>query len=357
MIKKVILILVITLFSNIILSQNLVNQTDSSFLKLKEFPNNTQFSIALIKDSVFQFIGFIKKNDTLKIIDNRDSLFEIGSLTKVFTATLLANSVLDYKINLNQPINKFLPFQLNKKSKVSFIELANHSSGISRVPSDFINSASQNFSNPYLNYTQEMFTNYLKHDLIIPKKEHDFSYSYSNLGFAILGYSISEVEKMSFDQLLQTKVFDKFQMTKSYTNHVNNIKVVNGLDQKGVKTSFWNFNSSLECAGSIISNSKDLSRFIMAQMIEKNPELELTQKPTFVVSENLSIGLGWHIITNKPNEKIYWHNGATGGFTSSIAFDKLSKKGVIILSNISFLYLNSKLIDELTFELLEKIKN
>ena len=54
---------------------------------------------------------------------------------------------------------------------------------------------------------------------------------------------------MSFDQLLQTKVFDKFQMTKSYTNHVNNIKVVNGLDQKGVKTSFWNFNSSLECAG------------------------------------------------------------------------------------------------------------
>ena len=58
MIKKVILIIVITLFSNIILSQNLVNQTDSSFLKLKEFPNNTQFSIALIKDSVFQFIGF-----------------------------------------------------------------------------------------------------------------------------------------------------------------------------------------------------------------------------------------------------------------------------------------------------------
>ena len=106
----------------------------------------------------------------------------------------------------------------------------------------------------------------------------------------------------------------------------------------------WQFNA-LKGAGGLISNTNDLARFISAQFSTDNKELNLTRKKTFPVTENMSIGLGWHILKPQTVEEKFWHNGGTGGFTSSISFRTTNKTGVIILSNISAMHEKSSVID------------
>jgi hypothetical protein len=120
------------------------------------------------------------------------------------------------------------------------------------------------------------------------------------------------------------------------------------------KADNWQFNA-MKGAGELISNTSDLSNFILAQFDKGNGELALTRKETFSISENFSIGLGWHIFDSKQKEEKFWHNGGTGGYTSSISFRTSNETGVIILSNISALHEKSPVIDKLCFELLEII--
>lgn len=131
--------------------------------------------------------------------------------------------------------------------------------------------------------------------------------------------------------------------------------LVKGLDAQGNEVPNWEF-SVLAGAGGIKSNVKDLAKYGIAQLDTLNKELELTRQKTIEVNDNLSIGLGWHIIKSKSNNKLYWHNGGTGGYTSSISIDTKSKIGVIILSNVSAYSPSSGNIDKLCFELIETLK-
>lgn len=99
------------------------------FEKVKAFPNKTQLSIAIIKNNKTEYYGIIKQNDTIKAIENQNKIFEIGSITKVFTATVLASLVTKGKIKLNDNINSYYPFSFNNNIQLSFESLANHTSG------------------------------------------------------------------------------------------------------------------------------------------------------------------------------------------------------------------------------------
>ena len=76
-------------------------QSEIIFDNAKQFPNNTQLSLALIKSGKIKFIGIETKDDTIKLIENYNKVFEIGSITKVFTATLLSNFFNDQKLKLD----------------------------------------------------------------------------------------------------------------------------------------------------------------------------------------------------------------------------------------------------------------
>lgn len=104
------------------------------------YPNKTQFSVAIIKNGTVHFIG-VKKNDGLLVsVDNKDSVFEIGSISKVFTSNILVNLILQDKINPDEPISQSLPFKLNSNEenaqKITFKTLANHTSGLPNYPSN-----------------------------------------------------------------------------------------------------------------------------------------------------------------------------------------------------------------------------
>ncbi|HIP32505.1 MAG TPA: class A beta-lactamase-related serine hydrolase [Crocinitomicaceae bacterium] len=309
------------------------------------FADSTELSIAIINNGEVEFHGFKIINGELTETQNQASTFETGSLTKVFTATILASKVIKNKLNLNDTINSLYPFSFKNNQIITFLELANHTSGLPRLPS---NLKMTDFTNPYKGYDDNLLADYLKNELSIDTTKQ---YSYSNLGFGIIAKTLELANNQTFENQLQQLIFNKYGMHHSSTSKENiDKRLVSGRDYSGTVVPNWEF-ASLSGAGGIYSSCEDLSKFILAQFNDENKELNLTRKATFTVNENLKMGLGWHILT-KDSSELYWHNGGTGGYTSSMVFDMDKKKGVIVLSNVSAFYIDSKNIDEMAFELL-----
>ena len=327
-------------------------QAEIIFENAKKFPNHTQLSIAIIKDGTVNYYGINNQNDTISTINNQKSVFEIGSISKIFTATLLSNFVIAEKIKLNDHINGYLKTSFNKDTEISFINLANHTSGLPRLPSN-LDLTKINPENPYKEYKEKELTEYLTKHLELSNKE---TYQYSNLGAGLMGYTLSKMEQTTYENLLQDKIFSKFNMHHS-TSAIHKIKgnLVKGLNNEGNEVSNWDF-SILAGAGAIFSTVEDLSQFALAQFEDSNKALQLTRKKTFEVNENMDIGLGWHILKAPSKNLWYWHNGGTGGYSSSMVIDEQTKNGIIILSNVSAFNPNMGNIDKLCFELMKTIE-
>jgi len=318
------------------------------FAKTKELPNNTQLSIAINQNEKTNYYGIIKLNDTIKPIENQHKIFEIGSITKVFTSTILASLVEDKKIKLTDNINAYYPFTFKDSLKLSFESLANHTSGLPRLPENFDLS---NTINPYKNYGKAEIEAYLK-NLLKPENKAPKTYSYSNLGTGLLGYTLGLSQKTSFQKLLQQRVFNKYNMKNSFISSQNlGTRLVKGLNKNGETVANWDFDV-LFAAGGILSTTEDLAIFANAQFNPKNKELELTRKTTFDIADKTKIGLGWHKLGITNAEDLIWHNGGTGGYSSSITMKIEKKTAVIILSNVFGI---SDKIDALSYELINII--
>ena len=323
------------------------------FEKAKVFPDNTEISIAFIKNGEISYYGVKRRNDTLKYFSNYRDIFEIGSITKVFTSTLLADFVLDNKINLNDPIQKYFNFPI-ANDQITVLELANHTSGLPKLPSNLdLETADQ--SNPYKDYSEVKLKEYLTKKLEILNPPGT-TYEYSNIGTGILGYLLEVQSRLSYEELLQKYILSKYNMNNTTTDKDKiKLKLVDGLDSLGNKTSNWDLNA-LVGTGGILSNVEDLSKFALAQFNDQNKELKLTRQSTFDFSKyHMEVGLGWKII--KPDENLRWYadNGGTGGYSSLIALDVEKRNGIIILSNVSAFNENSRNIDNLCFLLMKTL--
>ncbi|GAB5551109.1 MAG: hypothetical protein Sapg2KO_07000 [Saprospiraceae bacterium] len=321
------------------------------YSKSKDFPANTQLSIAIIKEGKTNYYGVINENGTLKSIENQNKVFEIGSITKVFTSTVLASLVNDKKIKLTDPINTFYPFSFKDEVNITFESLANHTSGLPRLPENLDLS---NMANPYKSYNDKLLNEYLK-NVLKPNKQPLEAYEYSNLGAGLLGHTLGLSQKKSFQELLKIHVFDKYKLSNSYLSSQGlDTELVKGLDTNGEIVSNWDFDV-LFGAGGILSTTEDLAKFVGAHFKTKNKDLALTRKETFNINENMQIALGWHLLKSGSGQDLVWHNGGTGGYSSSLAMDVNNKTAVIILSNVSAFNPRMGHIDELCFKLMEQV--
>ncbi|MBT33789.1 MAG: penicillin-binding protein [Thalassobius sp.] len=330
------------------------NQQELIFNCIKDFPNNTELSLAIIENGKVNFYGVKRENNSVVDVVNRSSAFEIGSITKVFTSTLLANYVVEGKVKLDDDINYYLDFKLKNNTPISFVSLANHTSGLPRMPSNFMLSAMLSPDNPYKDYDEAKLKAYLTEELSL--SEDKGKPSYSNLGAGLLGYTLSQISGKDYQTMVTEKIFTKYNMLNSTTNR-NELKVplVKGLDKDGDVTSNWDI-KALVGAGGILSNTEDLSKFAMAQFNSANEELALTRQKTYVDSTSYDMGLGWHVSKSKSGGEVYWHNGGTGGYRTCMALDMPRKNAVIVLSNISAFNNESAKVDKLCFELAKTLK-
>ncbi len=316
---------------------------------LTEFPSQTQFSVALIDHDDTYYYGQVKFSDTINELDNSASVFQIGSVTKVFTSTLLASLVIDKTLKLTDSLQQFFRFPLVNTS-ITLERLSNHTSGLPRLPSN-LNLALADPKNPYLNYTEADLEFYLTSEMEVPNTTEP-SYQYSNLGAGILANALENATDKTFDDLLSEKIFQPLGMKNStLDSNLVESNLVQGLDQDGNPTPVWEM-GVFAGAGGVLSSTADLSKFVKAHFEDTETAFSLTTLPTFLVNANLRIGLGWHILQDEQGHNLYWHNGGTGGYSASVFVIPEIQKAVIVLTNVSAFHPKASRIDELGFKLL-----
>lgn len=306
----------------------------------------TELSIGFITKGETTFHGFnIDDNHSISKCANADAIFQIGSITKVFTATLLADAIGTQFIDTSFSLHNYVNW-LNADYPIKFQDLANHTSGFTKLPSNLV---IEEFKDPYKGYKQQDLVALLKH-LDNENLSNAGIYQYSNLGYGVLGMMLETIYGQSYAQMLKEKIFSKYNMIDSYCEYLPNEKLV---DNRMFPA--WNM-GALVAAGGIFSTTSDLCNFIKAQFDSSNIELTMTQQPTHIVNDGLSIGLAWHI--SKINDTIiHWHNGATGGYSAIVLMDLKAKNGLVILSNQSIFDNNSNRIDDLGFSLFNLLTN
>jgi len=322
------------------------------------FPNNTQLSIALIDGETTNYIGVIRKNDSLQTIINKEAIFEVGSNTKVFTSLLFSKQVHAGNLQLNDKLVDVLPFTLDKSpektKEISLQMLANHSSGLPTLPQNIFPLLEKNMENPYQEYTVAMLQEYLKSQIVLENNPNKVS-SYSNLGAGLLGYILTEKTNKTYENLLQKHILQPLQMNQTSTSlsNIDCTKLVIGLQADGTKTDNWDFTDALVGAGGIKSNVVDMEKFIRKNL-EDDTLYNLPQQPTIKINETVQVGLGWHIIS-KNNKTFLFHNGGTGGYSSCMIIDKKNKKAALLLSNVSTFSPQGPKIDNLCFTLMKTL--
>ncbi len=127
-------------------------------------PDQAQMAFAIIENGEPQFYGIKVENDSALVFDNHQMVFEIGSITKVFTSTLLAQLVLEEKVALDDPINDYLAVTIKDQVQMSFKQLATHTSGLPRVPASLA-LPKVDMSNPYRDYDEATLKTYLTEKL------------------------------------------------------------------------------------------------------------------------------------------------------------------------------------------------
>lgn len=281
------------------------------------------------------------------------TVFEIGSVTKVFTGLLLADMVQHRLVELEDPVGKFLPESVTVPQSdgraITLLDLATHSSGLPRLPDNFAASASGNPKNPYAEYSVDHLYAFLsKHTL---SRRPGTRYLYSNLGMGLLGHALARRADTSYQKLVVERICLPLGMkdTRIGLPEALRRRLAPGHDAAGNPVPNWDI-PTLAGAGALRSTVHDLLLFLSANLgLRRCPladAIRSSHRPRRAAGNpNGKIALGWQI---KVKEAVYWHNGGTGGYHSLVAFQKQRKIGVVVLGNSA-----ADAVDELGFRLMQ----
>ena len=272
-----------------------------------------------------------------KAVPDGDTVFEIGSATKVFTSLLLADMVQRGEVKLDDPVSKYLPASVHVPErngrKITLVDLATHTSGLPRLPG---NIHPRDMSNPYADYTVDQMYAFLS-SYQLPR-DIGSQYEYSNFGVGLLGHVLALRAGMSYEKLLQTRILAPLKMTSTAITLTPQMKahLAQGYGETLQPVGNWDL-PTLAGAGAIRSTANDMLKFLAANMGLTQTPLAPAMKAMLEVRRptgipNLEIALAWHIAT-KDGEQMIWHNGGTGGYHSFMAFDPKTRAGVVVLSN------------------------
>ncbi len=302
---------------------------DSAAKEYFRNPKAAALTIGIIKNGqqqIYHYGAVDQQNDQLP---NDQTLYEIGSITKTFTATLLAQAVMEGKVSLDDDIRKYLKGEWNNlgynSTPITFRNLANHTSGLPGLPDDIGEQPAYDPVNPEANYDAVLFYKALHH--FSPDTVPGFKFLYSNWGMALLGHLLENIYEQPYPELLKKYVTNVLGMQQT---QISNGKQDNNFafphSENGNKIAIVN-EGYFEAAGGILSNSHDLLLYLQAQLNETNPAIKLTHQP----GAN-SMGLGWGVRTVN-GQREFQHNGSTQGSTAHISAFPDIDSGCIILTN------------------------
>lgn len=328
-------------------------KVDSAARTYIQKTNTVGLSIGILKNGVITTYNYGETARGNNKLPDANSLFEIGSITKTFTSTLLAYYVNEGKIKLTDPITKYLPDSVaaNKALQGVTLEmLSNHTSGLPRLPDNFDYHSSSS-ADPYKDYTKQYLFEYLKICKLNSKPGE--TYAYSNLAVGLLGTILEKVSGKSFEQMVEQIICQPLGM-KSTAQHLSpalSQRFVKVYSEAGKETPAWNFDVLAPC-GALKSTVNNLLTYAKANMVPNDTKLskafQLTHKVTFT-QKDLKLGLAWHIIVVN-NVEYYFHNGGTYGCSTFLAYNAEKKLAVVVLSNCG------ASVDAMAADLIKKIQ-
>jgi len=281
--------------------------------------------------------GHLERGDPRPL--NGDTIFEIGSTTKVFTALLLADMVQRGEVALDDPAAKYLPPNVKMPERngrsITLIDLATHTSSLPRLPG---NMPRKDPANPYADYSVEQLYEFLStYELT---RDIGSQYEYSNLGGGLLGHVLAQRAGMDYETLVRSRICDPLGMSNTRTTLTPEMKarLAVGHNKSMEAVPSWTL-STLGAAGALRSTTNDMLTFLGANLgYTKSPlssamaAMLKVRRPTG--NPALEIALGWHILTANGKERA-GHDGGTGGYRSFMSIDPKAGLGIVALSNAS----------------------
>ncbi|KPJ82046.1 MAG: hypothetical protein AMS19_07485 [Gemmatimonas sp. SG8_23] len=263
------------------------------------------------------------------------TLFEIGSITKVFTGTLLAEMAGRGEVALDDPIQGYLPDGVTAPTRggreITLTDLATHRSALPRLP---LNMAPADMSDPYVDYTEEQLYAFLS-SYELPR-DIGAEGEYSNLGAGLLGHLLSRHLGLSYEDAVRERILAPLGMSMTGIELTPRMAeaMALGHDPGGDVVPLWNV-AVLSGAGGLRSNVDDMLRFMAANVGEPQSDLERALREAHRPRTDLGpmqIGLNW-ITRNTDGQRTVWHNGGTAGFRTFAGFDPDAGTAVVVLTN------------------------
>lgn len=270
------------------------------------------------------------------------TIFEIGSITKVFTALSLADMAEEGLVRLDDPVRAYLPDQVRVPSflgrEITLVDLATHTAGLPRLPKRMLWLAQKEPTDPYANFSIEDL--YSAVSQIRLWRRPGARVSYSNFGGGLLGHALARRVGLSYGGLILERICRLLSMDDTGVEipTPKRQQIAQG-HSLGVPAPEWHV-PALAGAGALRSTAHDLIRFLRANLEPPETRLgraiELTHRVRAHQSTTQAVGLGWQLWTlpyASPPLTMAWHNGGTGGYRSFVGLVRQTRSGVVVLTN------------------------
>lgn len=279
--------------------------------------------------------GQLEKGDSRPL--NGDTIFEIGSATKVFTSLLLSDMVQRNQVSLDDPVAKYLPASVKMPERngrsITLIDLATHTSGLPRLPG---NMSPKDAQNPYADYSVEQLYQFLSSYQLT--RDIGSRYEYSNLGVGLLGHALARRAATDYETAVRSRICDPLGMNSTRITLNSQMKERLAVGHNAAMETVENWDlPALAGAGALRSTANDMLTFLAANLgITRSPlasamaAMLKVRRPTG--QSGMEVALGWHI-SSANGKEIIWHNGGTGGYRFWMGYDNQARMGVVALSN------------------------
>jgi CubicO group peptidase (beta-lactamase class C family) len=310
---------------------SVVDRTLSAYIQVK---GNVGLSAGVYykgKDYYYNY-GEVKQGSAN--LPTNHTLYEVGSVTKTFTSTLLALAVNQGKVTLQTPITRFLPDSVASNAALKAItlkELANHSSGLPRLPANL--DIATEPAQPYERYDVKQMFSFLKGFKQV--REPGKTYEYSNFAAGLLGVILERIYHKPYEQLVEQYITGPANLkdTRITLSPSELTFVAQGYNEQNEAVPVWKF-QAFQAAGALKSSAFDMLSYgelqLSASPTGLSNALKLTHQVTFNDQANI-VGLGWHYLSY--NSNVLQHAGGTAGCRSFVGTDLKKNIVVTILTN------------------------
>lgn len=321
---------VLLFVSSFSFGQNITQKIDSIISDNYKKNPEVGISVGFINNNEEYYTAYGKLNAESQTKIDKNSIFEIASITKILTSNLIAQAVLDHKLKLDDYIDGFLPkeyvLQPNLRNKIKISDLASHQSGLPDL--DFPKLMELNPQQPVSSVTMETLAGIINNCSEL--KDYG-KYRYSTIGYTLLGQILEKVYGKSYDEIIRAKIIKPLHMNSTLTKDFNVKNITTAHNPNGGIQEFfkWNITAS---AGLVKSSTSDMVTYLKAVLNDKTTVGKaaiITEKIVYK-DEKRDMGLGLNMMTDDKNT-IYSKSGDSMGQSSIICYNRNKKWGIIIL--------------------------